>query len=88
MTINPVMGLCNRLGMALKTVEFNRGYIGAMNNPTIGNAYPINGISIPFIEMTVVRFPMLGHPFSEFVIKNGSCGTETCICPNNQERDQ
>jgi hypothetical protein len=30
------------LGNALKTTEFNKGYMGAINSPTRGKANPIN----------------------------------------------
>ena len=42
------------MGNELKTTEFNKGYIGAINKPTKGNANPINGISE--IELIATTF--------------------------------
>jgi hypothetical protein len=39
------MELCRFFGSELNTIEFSKGYIGAINNPIKGNANAISGIS-------------------------------------------
>ena len=43
--INPDIGECRFLGKALKTVEFNNGYMGAINKPINGKTKPNTGTS-------------------------------------------